>query len=844
MSRYISFSVENVLFSIVNTKETTTQLDIVAPFSFVDFLKYTKESYSPTQYNDFYLFYLNAWSLKKNESAQTSIDTIKNQYTAFLKEITLNYSTIEEKKFLSNLDFSDPNDLEIAIPFYSSKIKEIVVYYKNQREKIQTAVPIYKQNGTPTTVQKIFANNILNYLFNNVNLYNENSILQDLEQNIDIYVDELVDVFSEYYNLDPSPSVNETDLRKKYYTANYNEIDPNIFINFDAFLVSQIFSNTFITELGVNFSINVNLTYDPYCSPETPLGNLIKAKTVNDIDPNNKIILQQKVLQKYMGVDLHYITKNSDNEILSGVLIKAVNPSGNFLNVTNPSTATVPANQLVSLRKLGLYFTPDKVGLLKFDIRKKNYFIEPSVLQTDIVYVYPDPSVYGNVQYTDLEMISPVSYAVDYSVDIKNASSSYIYGDPKIETRDQPYFAYFSNQQLNDGSPINIPSQNVNLASLYNVGSLYSFKTDIYGNQYGLFKNNYNRYITGDTNFLSGVDVDTLPAFLNSTLSASYNSLALEKRQNYQFKDLYYKSYQSGSVYVRNILTNSVLPLSTALEPIFFKYSETVKNEIYNSVLQIEIFYDTIVIETPNFLVFDKITVNSDGTYAKSTISNTYFTKVSSSLFSTFSNRIFVDSENKIYFYQTTVYDIFANDYSKIMYPSVYAYDITTTKIEQIFTLTPQNIELSSIFSNQALKVEATGIGPNIIRIDSSKISYNSLHKLFNICYVGKDLNSSPYIFTFNFNKTYGGINFTDAGVYDTIGDPGDSANVINEQNSSIGKYKGTLNYYSLSSNDPLITVITSSLTASQDIYVTPQIFNSSLNTPATINNNVGVLQI
>ncbi|NBP04583.1 MAG: hypothetical protein EBU90_31775, partial [Proteobacteria bacterium] len=106
MKGLAKFSVESVLYSIVNPKNLVTFLDITNPFSFSDFLKYTDETYTPTTYNDFYLFYINEWYKVKGETSVNQQAFVSQQYVELLKDISLNYTTNGEKRFLSNIDYN------------------------------------------------------------------------------------------------------------------------------------------------------------------------------------------------------------------------------------------------------------------------------------------------------------------------------------------------------------------------------------------------------------------------------------------------------------------------------------------------------------------------------------------------------------------------------------------------------------------------------------------------------------------------------------------------------------------------------------------------------------------
>ena len=97
-------------------------LDKFTPFSFLDFIENVTQSYAPETLTAFYSEYINRWNDKTTAQPVSNDEIIIARYRDFLKDITLNFSSNAEKKFLTQIDFTDPYDLEIAMSFFSSKI--------------------------------------------------------------------------------------------------------------------------------------------------------------------------------------------------------------------------------------------------------------------------------------------------------------------------------------------------------------------------------------------------------------------------------------------------------------------------------------------------------------------------------------------------------------------------------------------------------------------------------------------------------------------------------------------------------------------------------------------------
>ena len=82
-------------------------LDRNNPFTFLEFIRNVRETYDPSDLQNFYNEYIRRYNKKTATQAASDKEIIIDRYREFLKDITLNYSTHAEKKFLSQIDFSD-----------------------------------------------------------------------------------------------------------------------------------------------------------------------------------------------------------------------------------------------------------------------------------------------------------------------------------------------------------------------------------------------------------------------------------------------------------------------------------------------------------------------------------------------------------------------------------------------------------------------------------------------------------------------------------------------------------------------------------------------------------------
>lgn len=501
MSNSFVFSKNLPINSIINPDVLEQDyLDYNNPFSFFDFLKNVKESLTPLQFNDSYVNYIKLWNEKKSIINVQINETIRDRYIELIQEITLKYLTLDEKRFLSNINYEDETELDIILPFYSKKISDICNFYIEKRENAKYKIEKNKIKGTNNSLKKSLYETITDVVFSDsldISLYQTNIDYEELLSNLDIEIEELYDLYTSYFDNDFNESYKtydvKTELRQQLYTSNKNDVEANIFLNFDEAVKGELLNNIriFLTEFGRIFTVNYNIAdIDLNCKPDEKLYNL-----VNDNKPtaNRLVQLKYDLIRKYIGCDFHYIiTGTTITDVTSAVLFKSINPTGNLLNRHFPTTATVEEeSELYSCRRIGLFFTPEKNSILYYSVPEKRYIIDNSKLEPNKLYIFPDPEIYGNTSGLKRTYNSeyPLIHICDYSKSIKNYSNFVVEGDINSNPYDQDFYAYYSRNQINDSLNYGKSGLITNFSQIYNKGIVTRWSNDIYGNQFALFKN-------------------------------------------------------------------------------------------------------------------------------------------------------------------------------------------------------------------------------------------------------------------------------------------------------------------------------------------------------------------
>ena len=214
--------------------------------------------------------------------------------------------------------------------------------------------------------------------------------------------------------------------------------------------------------------------------------------------------------------------------------------------------------------------------------------------------------------------------------------------------------------------------------------------SDIYGNQYGLFKQ------------LSGISVSD---YINSP----------------------------GELWVKTndqIVDPAYVALSAMFSP-FKTINLTVYNEITgNGVEYVDCYFDTLFIETSSSVIFAKIDYNFDTATIESTFDDTRYKLLSSNL--RFDRNWFFPTEKRVVSLFT---EITGNYFS----PALYELDLPTRKYKKIFPLDSTNT------TNLTSGID----GLNFTYLSRGSFHYNSTLNTFLITYTGTDSDEKMFIADF-----------------------------------------------------------------------------------------------
>lgn len=528
MSDQNRFVDEKILNSITSG-DYDNPIDSSNPLSFLKWVERERSSFTTAnEYITRYNSYVNNWYEAKNIIPEKQENIIVDLYKSLVKEIVLSYTSINERRFLRNLDLNNSTDLAIAIPFFAQKIKDICLYFSTLREKAKNATIEYNLKGSNYGIQKLIYNEIAKALETQdltdlIRTYNLS--ISSIRNNLIVELEELFDLYPNYFDLGTLPASaygSLSGIRSDYFDLNVFQIDPDLYLNFDKSIIKAISSYPFfLTELGTNnFSVvpEISATQLEY------LKDIDFISLVNNNNQNNlKINLNTLFNKKFIGTDFYYLSTNKTNtSVVSGKLFDADSRFANYLNKLNPTLAYIPEPQyLKTAKNIGLFFKPDKIGFLNFFNFDFFNTLNKNSLSADTIYIFPDPTKFGNItgntqQYRDI----PLASIENNSILQSDFSNSFKFGDIKSDTLLPTFRSYQTREQSLDDSYTGItryvdpqefftgpekntwanedvfpvvpsnryPMESRTLTLLPTLKTLVQYKSDVFGNEFGLYK--------------------------------------------------------------------------------------------------------------------------------------------------------------------------------------------------------------------------------------------------------------------------------------------------------------------------------------------------------------------
>jgi hypothetical protein len=423
--------------------------------------------------------------------------------------------------------------------------------------------------------------------------------------------------------------------------------------------------------------------------------------------------------------------------IVTGELITPVMPYTNLPNRHFPTIATVPhVENLYTTEESGGYFIPRMLGTSIFLSKNNNSVVNTNNLLTNVENrglsaVYRDIDTFTSDRgLTQCNQSAPVSSVTFDSTWMKgNITEGKLFGQIKDPLNHQEYISYqtkFESQKTNSiglrqqgdnfdpwtstsdsvwANPTNWPPD---FKKQYNINKwqeqfvtdkqVWNWKTDIFNNQYALLK----------------------------TLSG---------------QSIYEKRNENGDLWIRTF-NNIVQPVSSVLSGFFFNYSFIDQNpplsaEIYQ-IKDFDIFYDTLMVKTENYLLFNKILFDYETGSIDFDINNIHVLNLTENGNANKYAGTWLFEDEK-----TVTISILVSSVSAI-YPRLYELSLDTNELKYIYnTPTNETNMLSTL---------------NLTSIDDPVFTFNHATQTYSMSFICRSQNYNSFLLGNIFINNFGDV--------------------------------------------------------------------------------------
>lgn len=309
--------------------------------------------------------------------------------------------------------------------------------------------------------------------------------------------------------------------------------------------------------------------------------------------------------QKYLGNDEFILSATSTGNASAGIV--AIAPYGNLSNRYFPTVAVLPSigANFKTYSELGGYFVPSKLGASIYLTKEITYSLDSTQIQNGNTYYFIQPTRFNKgrgLTLTDQDQVITHYVNTDW---MKSTNTSFTF-DGNIVGADTfqkflPYQSAYETTKTDSNGVVNARydfefwtgnekqtwvesnsatklttekyfdlNTKINNLVLTEGQELYSWQTDIFGNQFALYKPIVS------------------PRSLYRSLTAT------------------------GSLWVKTI-DNTISVGPSALEQIYRNYenNSTIYSQLTNNeIINFEVFFDTLVIQLENFVLYEKVTFN------------------------------------------------------------------------------------------------------------------------------------------------------------------------------------------------------------------------------------------
>ncbi len=479
--------------------------DDIRPFTQTEWRERVQESTSGSPgLRDEYNKYIRAWNKLKKEKKSFKSNK-KQRYISLLKNISLNYTTDEEKRFLDNIDYNNPRHVESSLSFFTTKIKEITEYFSTERENIKYSSIKNAFTGSKLALTKQTQAELYNILSEENLKTPEVNIQQSLRESKTLI--NIVDLYEHDVEADDTYQIDSTVAT---------------FYDFEEAISECLENCTPLLQLSEELMFSVTEQVDNTDESIAQLEYEWFANYTKEQE-NLNIINERKYIENLAGDDGYaYI----DNKLTN--IYRAKSPWRDYYSRNLPIINRLRPKGLVSKYETGKLFLPSKTRTLTY------YSHAPSLASL------PDnpDKIYNNLNTSTTIANTGIGYVEDITWLKADASNDGLFGDIVNDETLARFYSYRSDSEIygvtkfgmskssdpvgfftNESSPrwANTDIFKRDYHNIYPIDerqetlltgkeTVVKWSSDIYGNEYGLYK--HVQSLRDPTSYAAGESVE------------------------------------------------------------------------------------------------------------------------------------------------------------------------------------------------------------------------------------------------------------------------------------------------------------------------------------------------
>jgi hypothetical protein len=453
-------------------------------------------SHDDTTY-DAYLKYVNEWydaTFDGKSPDELSVDEYRN----FLLTLNIVTSDNEALAYIERLDYDNDREVHIAIPFFAKTLKDIARSVSIKRDETKCVIDDYSYLNSNVGICRDAYRKLMEYHALVTDDTKEEFLSTITQTSI-----ELEELYDDNEYLDKSPELKATS----YF---------NMDANYDYFKECEVDCLNWVVESGFNKLYADNDLINPPVSGSLPLSGYIDYNGGENIDH-----FKGKLGSAFMGEE-HFIISGDGEDSSLEPYCSAKYPWANMSNRYFPTIANIQlVDNIYSKYNSGGYIIPSKLGL-STALGENKYHNTARFDHDHLKENFPNPMVYSNgYSYSKVYQDSPILHNSYLNwIDVKQSSGKgkgvlssngkYQEMCPYQTTAEATGVSHLGLNRVGDKTdpwfgvqdnvwekPDEFPPD---FRNIYDIDGWYShgitpfgfedkWAVDIYGNNYGLYKN-------------------------------------------------------------------------------------------------------------------------------------------------------------------------------------------------------------------------------------------------------------------------------------------------------------------------------------------------------------------